>query len=131
MSGRREYLCTTCSQRKRRTPGLLPAGRRYLSPRLRAVLRDGARRRTPVVILSGKFGLLAPEEPIPWYDAPLTAAGARALVPTVAAQLRRLRAGRLELHAEPRRTPGWAPYYDLLESACRTAGVELSVAAAK
>jgi hypothetical protein len=99
---------------------------RYLSPRLRAVLRAGARRRLPVLILSGKFGLLAPEEPIPWYDAPLTPEGARALVPAVAAQLRRLRAARLELHATPRDMPGWAPYYDLLETACRAAGVELS-----
>ena len=62
------FLCTTCSREKRGAPGLLPAGRRYLAERigqLRFRCRASGR---PGTVLSGRFGIVALETAIPWYD---------------------------------------------------------------
>ncbi len=120
-----EYICTTCCKRKRRDPAPLPARDRYLSRRIRYVHALAGGR--PFVILSGAYGLLAPEDPIPWYDVPLTPAGVAALVPRVAAQLTRRGASRVAFYARPATTPGWAPYHDVLAQACARAGVALVV----
>ena len=65
-----KILCTYCAGRKRPGSRPLPAIRRYLSPRI-AVLHREARRRGSAWafrIVSGRYGLLAPETPLPWYD---------------------------------------------------------------
>lgn len=122
-----EYLCTTCSRRKRRDPGPLPAARRYLSRRIRAVERESRRQGRPLLILSGRYGLLEAEEKIPWYDEALTGEAVEALAVTVSRQLAGLGATSIAFHARPRDTPGWAPYHEVLERACRRAGVALAV----
>jgi len=122
-----ELLCTTCSKRKRRTPGLLPARHRYLSKRIRYVLDLAERSGQPAAILSGRFGLLAPDDRIPWYDLALTADDVDTLVPQLIEQLQSRCARAVLFYARPRSTTGWEPYHEALELACGRIGIGFEV----
>ncbi len=122
-----EYVCTICAKRKRRTAGPLPAIDRYLNRRIRWVYTQSRRLARPMFILSGRFGLLAPDDRIPWYDHALTEADVTRLLPRVVQQLAAADATSLVFFARPRSTPGWKPYYELLERACRTRAIPLRV----
>ena len=120
-----EFFCTTCCREKRPDAGLLPAVERYLDPRIRDIRARSQEQGRPFVILSGKFGLLQPQDMIPWYDHPLATQEVDGLVPVVAGQLRSLGCTELRFFALPRAAEGWEPYYLVLERACATAGVAL------
>ena len=122
-----EVICTTCSKRKRRAPGLLPARRRYLSRRIRHVLTLAERTGRAALILSGQYGLLAPDDPIPWYDHALTTDEVETLVPLLVEQLRSRRAGAVVFYARPRSTAGWEPYHEAIARACRQAKIRCTV----
>lgn len=81
---------TYCSARKRPDPGLLPARWRYDSERIREVERRAAAEGAPLLILSGRFGLLAGEEQVPWYDHLLVEGEVPDLAARVAAGFRAL-----------------------------------------
>ena len=61
-------LCTYCSASKSDQPGEIPAIQRYQSSRIRRVSEAAVRLGIGFLILSGKFGLVLPEQPIPLYD---------------------------------------------------------------
>lgn len=121
------FLCTICSESKRDDPEPLPARERYLSDRIARILEEGRRLGAPVLILSGKHGLLTEDEEIPWYDVQLTSAMAPYLAVDVQGKLRDLGARRVTFYAEDRDMPGWTPYYEVLESACRACDVRLEI----
>ena len=126
----RLVLCTACSKRKRRAPASpLPAGRRYLSARIGLVLREASRRGVAALILSGRYGLLAPSRRIPWYDQALLPENVKEMASKVERQLRGLGVGEVQLWARPAAAPGWRPYHDVLRLACARAGVRLRVVA--
>ena len=122
-----EYLCTTCCERKRRGPGLLPASQRYLARRIQDVLEKAADTGRPARLLSGRFGVLDPGEQIPWYDQALDNREVESLAHKVAGQLVDRAVTSLVFYARPPATPGWSPYFAVLEAACREAGVWLRV----
>lgn len=78
-----------------------------------------------MLILSGKFGLISPTQPIPWYDHALQMEEVPGLVPKLVEKPRKLEVTKVSFYARPREMPGWAPYHAALEQACREAGVEL------
>lgn len=121
------YLCTTCSKRKRRSPGLMAARRRYLSPRLRQVEAESHRQHRPLRILSGQYGLLAPADLIPWYDHALQPEEVAALAQMVIQQLQALEVTTLTFYARPPDAPGWAPYHAVLRHACTALHLPLTV----
>ena len=120
-----EYLCTICCKRKRRDAEPLPAIERYLSRRIRLVHAESRRLGQPLLILSGKYGLLSPGRNIRWYDRLLRSEDVATVAPRVAAQLSQRRASGVTFYGRPRRIAGWGPYYEVLERACRTAGIPL------
>ncbi|HSM16459.1 MAG TPA: hypothetical protein VK845_05605 [Gemmatimonadales bacterium] len=122
-----ELVCTTCSKRKRRAPGLLPARHRYLSKRIRYVLSLAEHGSRLAAILSGRYGLLAPDDRIPWYDQVLAPDGVEVLLPRLIEQLRSLGATSAVFYAQPPSTAGWEPYHEALEQACRRLGIRLEV----
>jgi hypothetical protein len=68
MKTQQPIVCTICCREKDRSEGVLPAIRRYKSKRIDTVAglaRDAGR---PLAILSGKYGLIDADEPIPYYD---------------------------------------------------------------
>ena len=48
--------------------GKIPSIERYNSSRINLIYEKSKKDKVPFVILSGKFGLLSPEEEIEWYD---------------------------------------------------------------
>jgi len=120
-----EYLCTTCCKRKRRDVQLLPALERYLNRRIRFVWQESRRLNKPLLILSGKYGLVEPDKKIPWYDQALHSDGVEALAQKATRQLRARGATRLRFYALSRNTRGWQPYYGVIEKACAQLGLEL------
>jgi len=120
-----EYLCTACCKRKRRAAVPLPALARYLSRRIRWVWRESRRAGLPMLILSGRYGLLTPQTKIPYYDQALSPAEVTQLSQKIIAQLKRRRITVLTFYARPRATPGWSPYFQVLEKACRGLNLKL------
>ena len=63
-----ELFATYCSADKEATPGNLPATERYLSERISGVYANATSSGNRFAILSGRFGLMDPDTPIPNYD---------------------------------------------------------------
>jgi len=61
-------FCTICCREKDRAKEDLPARRRYKSQRITTVAGLAREAHRPLVILSGKYGLIDADEPIPYYD---------------------------------------------------------------
>lgn len=121
-------LCSYCSAAKRRDEAPLPAIERYRSERLRALWDTGRAAGTPLRILSGEFGLLTAEEPIPWYDHLLEGGEVAAMATRVATALRAAGVTAVEYHtASPETAPDIAPYLAVMRAACEEAAVELVV----
>lgn len=79
-------LILSCSQKKSRAGGLIPALDRYdgtFFQVLKKALRDGHGEDLQVVILSGKFGLLGVNTAIPNYDQRITPDQCRKLRPII------------------------------------------------
>lgn len=121
-------LCTYCSAPKREDPGLLPAHERYLSRRIRLLALRAAWERRPFLILSGEYGLITPDHPIPWYDHLLIEDEIDDLVPRLVTQLLGHRLDVVEYHTAPLATVAEVrPYFDALSAACTRAEVELEI----
>ncbi|MCH9647285.1 MAG: phytanoyl-CoA dioxygenase family protein [Deltaproteobacteria bacterium] len=118
-----EVLCTTCCQEKRPTATPLPASHLYLSKRLHDVLEEGERLGKVVLILSGKFGLVRPQDLLPWYDHALLPQEVEGLVPQLTEALSRIGVSQIHFYALPATTPGWRPYHEALERACWKLGI--------
>lgn len=80
-----------------------------------------------MLILSGRYGLLTLQTRIPYYDHALTRDEVAQLAQKVIAQFKRSRVTALTFYARPRATPGWAPYFQVLEMACRRLDLKLHI----
>lgn len=108
-------VLTTCSAEKRPEPEPLPAVERYTHPRIAAAAALARERGEPLLILSGVFGLLRSDDPVPWYDHALQPDEVATLLPRVRARVEALGLTRLTLLAAPRGTPGWGPYFAVVD----------------
>jgi hypothetical protein len=59
-------FCTYCSASKSQAPGNIPAIQRYQSRRIRKVCQAATTLGLKFYILSGEFGLISPQQPIPF-----------------------------------------------------------------
>lgn len=126
MSG--TLLVTYCAADKDPDPAPLPAARRYRSTRIAAVAELAARQGAGFRILSGRFGLLAPETPVPWYDHLLCEAEVAGLARGVAARLREEAPDSVVFVTRtPAEDPQAAPYRACCEGACELAGIVCEV----
>jgi hypothetical protein len=116
--------CTYCSAAKREDPGLLPAVERYLDRRIRDLAMRAADEGVLFLILSGKYGLLRPVDPIPWYDHLLAADEVEGTAGRVAVQLREFGVSSLRFHTVDRALdPQLEPYLKTIRAACDRADV--------
>jgi len=67
-----DVFCTYCSAHKRNELGQLPSIERYIDKRINDVYASATLLGLEFRILSGKYGLLKPEQPIEFYDHLLT-----------------------------------------------------------
>lgn len=122
-----QIFLTICCKEKDPSPGNLPAIKRYLSDRISNVYQASIKQNTPMRIMSGEFGLLRPEDPIPYYDHLLSFNEVSKLSLRVIEQLQRDAVSSITFYAQPRLTLGWEPYYQLIEQSCQTLGIKLEV----
>lgn len=121
-------VCSYCSAAKRDDEAALPALERYRSERLGRLARQADRGDAPLFILSGRFGLLAAGDPIPWYDHLLGADEAPALAQRVARRLRELGVTEVEYHtAAPAAVAPIRPYLETMRAACAESGAALTI----
>ena len=121
-------ICTYCSKDKAPDKGLMSAVDRYLSERITGLAAAAIERNCAFRILSGKFGLVAPDVAIPCYDHLLKPGEVDVLSSKVAADLRDLGATHVEYHtAAPENVIAVRPYLSVMEAACNRASVPLAV----
>ncbi|HLB47379.1 MAG TPA: hypothetical protein VJL59_10280 [Anaerolineales bacterium] len=112
-------FCTYCSRQKSAEAGNIPAIRRYQSERIAKVHRVTQEVGVQFLILSGEFGLLRPEHPIPDYDHLLIAAEVGALAEKLAAQLQSESVSGIVYFTQPfSQDPNVVPYHDALAASC-------------
>ena len=121
-------FCTTCSAAKREDPDPLPAIERYLDRRIREVESRAKAADAGFLILSGEYGLLKPEDPIPWYDHLLQPDEVAALIPRAEEQLRANETTSVYFFTiDPATDPYVQPYLDVITGACDRVGIELAI----
>jgi hypothetical protein len=88
--GKPRLLVVGCTRRKNEAPDAMPARRRYTGRVFQALdsfEADGLLTDVTLAILSARYGLLAPDEPIDWYDQLMSPERARDLRPRVTGRL--------------------------------------------
>jgi len=119
-------FCTYCSTKKDRSQGELPAIQRYHSLRINSVYLAAVSLGLRFIILSGKYGILEPSDPIPFYDHLLQSSEVSEHSKKVAGQLEAL--GVKNLIFFSRSLPddeNLKPYFDCIKFASQKAGIEL------
>ncbi|MFT5680418.1 MAG: hypothetical protein ACI8RZ_001324 [Myxococcota bacterium] len=120
-------LLTTCTADKDPRPALLPARLRYQGARVDFAVQRAEAEAVPLLFLSGVFGIVSADLPIPWYDHALQSAEVDGHRRLVIGQLCDLGVTAIEALLAPEDTPGWAPYHRLLVAGCQGAGVMLQI----
>lgn len=119
---------TYCSKSKSDAPGEIPAIQRYLSARINAVHDAAQRLCLNFFILSGEYGLIPPDYPLPWYDHLLLAGEVPALIPRVTEQIALHNITHLVYFTQPfTLDPYVRPYHAVLVEACNRADVPIFV----
>ncbi len=121
-------FCTYCSKNKSGAPGDIPALQRYQSNRINAVYDAARRLGLDFFILSGEYGLVPHDYPLPWYDHLLLSSEVPSLTQRVVDQIARYGITHLVYFAQPiTRDPNVAPYYAVMVDACSHASVPIFV----
>lgn len=120
-------FCTYCSAEKETAEELLPALRRYRSERIRRIHEAALIAGCGFYILSGEYGLLAPDEAIPYYDHLLVDDEIEMHAFKLAEQIKRYSITQIVFFT----LPVWwdeklAPYHAALRLACALASINLS-----
>ena len=116
--------CTYCSAKKDNSSRELPALKRYKSNRITSIYDLAIKSKIPFYILSGKYGILHPEDTIPYYDTLLKPTKIIDHSNTVAKQLKNLGISELIFYLKSiQEDPNIKPYIECLKLATEKAGV--------
>lgn len=118
-----ELAATICSRQKDPDVTMMPAHRRYLGAHVayaRARARDMG---LPFFVLSGKFGLLRDDDPVPYYDYRLGMHDVEWLARIVVAQYGGLRVTHVWFWHEAKES--WGPYLKVMTTAAARTGAGL------
>lgn len=121
-----KVYCTICSKNKKTDKVLLPVKERYISGRIDRINELSESDKVPLVILSGEFGLLKPNEQIPYYNHLLESKEVAKLTKRVVRQLAELKVDEIVFFAKPKKE-NWIPYYEVLENATDKLRIKLVV----
>lgn len=118
---------TYCSAEKETYEHPLPAINRYRSDRIRRIYSAAESAGTGFFILSGEYGLLKPNEPIPYYDHLLVGDEVEAHSATIAAQIKQHGITQIIFFTLPvSADETLEAYHACLRLACQTAATHLS-----
>lgn len=123
-----EIYCTICCKEKRTNKELIESNKRYISERIKTIYNKNKKDNIEFRILSGKFGLLKPEEKIPWYDHKLTMKEIPSLNKIVKQQLSSQKIDKVIFFARnPGKNPDWKPYLALIQNSCSNQKISLEI----
>jgi tRNA U34 2-thiouridine synthase MnmA/TrmU len=80
----------------------------------------------PVFILSGKYGLLRPDQEIDWYDKLLEPDNERQVQELVTEQLSDEQISEVIFYAKRIDEPGWRSYHNALARACESLNIGMT-----
>ena len=115
---------TYCSKEKDRTRKDLPAIERYDSDRIDKIKALAEKRDEDFAILSGKYGLIGPEEKIPFYDELLRERNIPQLITGVKNFLESHNVDKVIYHTRKVENER-KPYFKLVKNACEGLNIEL------
>ncbi len=120
-------FCTYCSAEKETVEQSLSAIERYRSDRIKRIYSAALACGTGFFILSGEFGLLTPNQPIPYYDHLLTSDEVETHSVKVAEQIKHYGITQIIFFTLPvAADEKLEPYQASLRLACQTASINLS-----
>ena len=120
-------FCTYCSAEKETVEALLPALQRYRSERIRRIHQAARSAGCGFYILSGEYGLLKPDERIPYYDHLLVADEIETHAFKLAEQIEQYSITQIVFFTLPvPQDERLAPYHAALRLACALALIRLS-----
>ncbi|MDA9563151.1 hypothetical protein N9R81_00585 [Flavobacteriales bacterium] len=123
-----QIYCTTCCKEKSTKQGKIPAIQRYLDERITTCYHKSQQAGKGFRILSGKYGLLAPTDTIPWYDQVLLEHEINNMIDLVALQLQTDGISSLVFYAkDPSLHPDWSTYVHTMVEACNKLAINLEV----
>lgn len=118
---------TYCSAEKEANENLLPAIERYRSERIKRIYSAALSCGANFFILSGEYGLLKPNDAIPYYDHLLVAGEIKAHSANVAGQINQYGITQIIFFTLPLAADEkLAPYHASLRLACQKASINLS-----
>ena len=119
-------FCTYCAANKDRSQGEIPTIQRYRSHRIKSVYTAAVSLGLKFFILSGKYGILEPSDPIPYYDHLLQSSEVSEHSKKVADQLEALGVKDLIFFGGSLSDDeNLKPYIDCIKFASQKAGIEL------
>ncbi len=122
-----DIIVTTCCKEKDMSSQFLPAIARYKSIRIEKISTISIEAKKELFFLSGKFGIIHKQTPIPWYDKRLLTNEVTLLKALVKFQLNNYDIKRIDFYARDRQIDGWEPYYQVLENACKELNIVLTI----
>ena len=123
-----KIYCTVCSRKKLETDQSVEAVNLYLSENIRNVYEKSMREGIEFRILSGKFGLLRPDEKIRRYDYLLKDDAVNELKEKIKNQMKSQEIDDITFFAENREEhPNWIPYYNSIIRACNELEIKLKL----
>lgn len=118
-------VITTCCKEKDLSASLLPAIERYKSQRISEVFQISKEKGLPMLIFSGKYGLLESEDPVPYYDKKLEMEDLTIILPLLKEDFLKFQIEKIQFYGNGVNAEGWAPYYKAIELVCIDLGIEV------
>ncbi|MBN1162746.1 hypothetical protein JXA34_03310 [Patescibacteria group bacterium] len=123
-----QYALTTCSKDKDASEIPLPAIQRYTDKRISYVHMISEKRSLPMIIFSGKFGILKTDDLIPFYDLKLEEKLVNEMVEKVVLQFEKLNATEIDFYGLDVNTHvDWEPYYAVIKDSCEQLDIKLNI----
>lgn len=120
--------CTYCSKQKTTDEGEVPAIQRYQSQRIAQVNLKATIDGCPFFILSGKYGIIPSDYPLPYYDHLLTPDEVDAMSNQVGSQIKTFEISEIHYFSnDPQQDSTLQPYASVIEKSCRMAGIKLTI----
>ena len=120
--------CTYCSKQKNMDEGEIPAIQRYQSQRIAQVNLKATIDGCPFFILSGKYGIIPSDYPLPYYDHLLNPEEVDEMAVQVGSQLKTIGLNEIRYFSNnPETDRTLQPYEFVIEKSCRMAGIKLSI----
>jgi hypothetical protein len=114
-----KIICTICSRLKKEDKNLIPAVERYIGDHIGKVKELA--KKTPLFILSGKYGLISSQQKIPNYDYYLENEKVDSLAETVCKQIKEANITEIDFYGEEKES--WKPYVAVLKKGTDSAGI--------